>query len=293
MSILGPVLAGTVVCPSLRTALPAYIDHLNQQLVSYGHVYEEQAALWGAPALLEAPCAVLASAAGTPWLRLVEDAQAGAAQPFRRHGWMALEIAVAEVDALAASLEDSPFQVVGPPAPLDVSPQIRAAQAVGPAGEVLYLTQVDGEVPPFQLPRARCGVDHLFIPVLSAAQRAASLAFYEGISGVQGQCFDTRLGAVNQAWGKSPEERHPVAALQLAGESLIEIDELPAAAAQPPLPGRLPPGIAMVSFALQGIEEANLPWLSAPRHQPGPPGSGLTAVCRGAGGELAEFIEHA
>lgn len=291
MPILGPVLAGTVICPRMDVALNAYTNYLSMELVSYGHVYSEQAVLWGAVALEKAPCALLASVSGTPWLRLVEDPKAGRAEPFRRHGWMALEVLVADVDALVASLEDSPFQVVGPPAPLDVSPQVRAAQVVGPAGEVLYLTQVDGEVPPFQLPRARCPVDRLFIPVLSTAERSLALAHYEGASGAQGLCFNTRITAVNRAWSRPLEERHPVATLQLAGESLIEIDELPMATPGAASSGRLPPGIAVVSFALHGVEEAKLPWLHPPGEMMGPPYSRLGGVCRGAAGELAEFIE--
>ncbi len=291
MSILGPVLAGTVICPRMDVALDAYMNYLGMELVSYGHVYRQHAALWGAPALAQAPCAVLASASGAPWLRLVEDLQAGKAEPFRRHGWMALEILVADVDALADSLEHSPFQVVGPPAPLEVSPQVRAAQVIGPAGEVLYLTQVDGEVPPFQLPRARCPIDRLFIPVLSTADRSSALAFYEGISGAEGLRFNTRITAVNRAWNHPLDERHPVATLQLADESLIEIDELPMAVPSSAPSDRLPAGIAVVSFALQGIKEAKLPWLAPPWEMLGPPYSGLGAACRGAAGELAEFID--
>ena len=54
---------------------------------------------------------------------------------------------VDDVDALAAELASSPFRIIGGPADLSFSDQIRAMQVVGPAREVLYLTQAD-QTPP-------------------------------------------------------------------------------------------------------------------------------------------------
>ena len=107
-----------------------------------------------------------------------------------------------------------------------MSDRIRACQALGPSGEVLYLTQVDGEVPPFELPRCEAPVDHLFIPVLSTPSRDDSLHEYSCLSGNSGLSFDTRITVINQARGFDLDQRHPVATLQLAGRALIEIDEI-------------------------------------------------------------------
>ena len=48
---------------------------------------------------------------------------------------------------MAAELASSPFRIIGGPADLSFSDQIRAMQVVGPAREVLYLTQAD-QTPP-------------------------------------------------------------------------------------------------------------------------------------------------
>ncbi len=274
-----------MVCSRVAPVADAYGEFLEMRRVAEELVSPELARLWQAPALQGAPLLVLASRGGDPWLRLVEDPRAGMARPFRRLGWMALEIAVADTDALAARLSGTPFRVVGGPGALELSPLIRATQVVGPAGEVLYLTQVDGDAPPFQLPRARSPVDRLFIPVLSVAQRERALAFYERIAGVKGVCVDTRISALNMAWGYRKERRHPVAVVQLAGESLVEIDQLPEPEPFHRVEGRLPPGIAMVSFALAGAEADSGLRFSAPLS-----GGRRAAVLRGADGEWVEIV---
>ncbi len=54
---------------------------------------------------------------------------------------------------------------------------------------------------------------------------------------------------MSAAFGFSPEHKYPIAALKLAGQSLIEVDEMPGQAqARVVAEGELPAGIAMVSF---------------------------------------------
>jgi hypothetical protein len=62
--------------------------------------------------------------------------------------------------------------------------------------------------------------------------------------------MESRVKGMSAAFGLSPEHRYPIAALPLAGQSLIELDEMPAAAGpRATVDGELPPGIAIVSFA--------------------------------------------
>ena len=223
---MGPVALCTLVATDGRLLAEAYTGWLHQAVSRSEPLDQDTAATLGLPELAGRPSWILANAAGREWLQLVEYPGVPQRDALGTHGWMALEVLVDAVDELAASLEDSPFELLRPPADLDVSDKIRACQVRGPAGEILYLTQVKGQVPPFQLPRCEAPVDHLFIPVLSTPSRERSLADYATISGNEGILFDTKITVVNQSRGFGLERRHPVATLQLAGDALIEIDEI-------------------------------------------------------------------
>ena len=207
---------------------------------------------------------------------------------------MALEILVADVDRLGDTLRESPFDIFRPPADLDVSDQIRAMQVIGPAGEVLYLTQVNAEVPPFQIPQASCEVDRLFIPVSACLRRDEALAVYRKLGAGEHWTFDTRITSVNKALGLNLELRHPVATVQLAGKTMVEIDQLGVARPRPPTAGLLPAGIAMVSFLVDDIDSVGLQAVSPPQTLEGALYRGQrVVVVRGAAGELIELIQAA
>ena len=88
--------------------------------------------------------------------------------------------------------------------------------------------------------------------------------------------------------------KHPVATVQLAGQSMVEIDQLGVAKSRPPTAGRLPAGIAMVSFVFDNIDNIGIKPVSPPQRLEGKLyGGQRVAVCRGAGGELIELIEAA
>lgn len=279
-SRLGPVLLGTVICRDLAASQTAYCAWLGQLTLQQGRVSTAQALALKAPALIQARVALLGpDRHELPWLRLIEDPDAHFSPPFGRAGWMSLELAVRDVDALAAQLKGSPFTLLAEPADLEMSPHIRAMQVAGPSGEVLYLTQIKAAVPPFELPRARHFVDRLFIPVLGAPDRDRALKVYELIAQRRGLCFETRLSAFNRCNGLPFAQRHPVGVLQLRQASMIEIDQLPMSmASSAPHGARLPGGVASVMFKVP----ATHPLLKG------------EALCflRGAAGEGIELIAN-
>ncbi|MCP5131631.1 MAG: hypothetical protein H6985_18860 [Pseudomonadales bacterium] len=242
---LGPVALCTLLARDGQALVDAYTGYLHQVMVLADTLDAITAGAIGYPELSGARCWLLANARGRRWLQVVEYAAAIPGDSLASYGWLAMEVLVADVDSLAAGLNGSPFEILRPPANLDVSDRIRACQVKGPAGELLYLTQVDSEVPPFELPVCEAPVDHLFIPVLSTPSRERSLAEYSALSGTDGLSFDTRVTVVNQARGFDLERRHPVATLQLRGQALIEIDEI--AGTRPPSPG-ICSGMASVAF---------------------------------------------
>jgi len=249
---LGPARAATVVTATLDDSTALYGEALGQIVQDRGALRSGEAAALGWPSLAGARSAWMANALGEPWLRFIEHPDAAPSAPFRHHGWLSLEVAVQNVDALADALADTAFEIIGEPADLAMSDAIRAMQVAGPSGEVLYLTEVKRDLPPFELPRARCPVDRLFIPVMTCAEREAALAHYEALSGNGGLRFDTRITVISHALGLDRDHDHPVATLQLAGETLIEIDEVPGLDPAPFGADHPPTGIALVHFGHVG-----------------------------------------
>ena len=280
--LMGPVALCTVIARDGATAVEAYTRWLKQEVALTGPLDPDTAASIGHAQLAGKQHWILANTLGRQWLQIVEAPEAAERDNLGTLGWLAMEVLVANVDELAAELESSPFDLLRPPANLDVSDRIRACQVRGPCGEILYLTQVSGEVPPFQLPRCKAPVDHLFIPVLSTPSRDDSLSQYSRISGNAGISFDTKITVVNQARGFDLERRHPVATLQLAGCALIEMDQIAETGKKP---AGVTTGMACVAFHCQGDAEDNL------RHcEQGPFAGQRTANFTGCAGERYTLV---
>jgi hypothetical protein len=286
-STLGPALAATLVTPDFNGTVRAWCEFLRQRIQAHDHLSLKHARQWGVSELAGAPMCWLVNELGERWLRIIGLPDAEVVDPFAHKGWMSLEISVQDVDSLYPVLKDSPFRIIGEPANLDVSDDIRAMQVIGPAGEVLYLTEVKAEVPPFELPFARCAVDRLFIPVMLADDREAALGVYESFPGTEGLRFDTKITVINRARGLDIETKHPVSTIQLRGKNLIEIDQLDDLSERPLQHGLLPAGIAMITFGMDRFP-AELEDRLVSRADPATVNAGLV---RGAGGELIELIE--
>jgi hypothetical protein len=286
-SSLGPSLSATLVTPNLDRTTRAYCDFLHHHVHSSGTISAEQAFQWKLESMAGASMVWLANELEEPWLRVIEQADADVPDPFWHSGWFSLEVGVKEVDSLREGLDDSPFSIIGEPANLDVSDDIRAMQLVGPSGELLYLTQVNAKVPPFDLPFARCAVDRLFIPVLLSPDRDSSLATYEQFPGTSGMKFETKITVINQARKLDIDQRHLVSTIQLRGKHLIEIDQLDGLSMRPASPGSLPTGIGMITFAVNTIPtDADSYTMTE-----GVFAGHKATLMRGAAGELIELIE--
>jgi hypothetical protein len=254
-------LAGaTIVTPDLDAAIAAYRDHLGYTGAPPTLVGEALARGWGVPQAAGARMAVLRPASGEArFIRLVEGAPAPGFRPLACLGWTAIEIVVQDLQALADRLADSPFRIIGPPAVLDFdfTDAISAMQVVGPGGEILYLTQIDGVIPGFDLPAALSIVGQMFIMVLATAGIADSASFYEEQGAQVGPTIAARIAILSEAYDLPAEQRHDLATVALAERSLIEIDAFPAAVvARPASAIGLPSGIAMVSMATPADDPA-------------------------------------
>ena len=141
---LGPCCIATLASHDAARLVDDYCSHLHCRVLASEALSESLAEQWGCPELTGATYWLLGNTNGRPWLRVVEDPAAMPATPLSRAGWMAMEVLVADVDGLAAALETSPFEILRPVANLELSEKIRAVQVQGPAGELLYLTQIAG-----------------------------------------------------------------------------------------------------------------------------------------------------
>lgn len=253
MSALDRILMVTLGCADLTAAEDAYCRHLHYQRVGAERVSAELAQLWGLEAAAGAEYLLLAPAGDTRhFIRLLQVDTGSAYRPFSAAGWNAAEILVKDVDSLADSLAGSPFTVVGAPANLSFTDKIRACQVVGPAGEVLYLTQIKGDIPGFSLAPADRTVAWCFVVILATASLPAAKEFYVTRYAIaDAPVIDARVTMMSAAFGLPREHQHRISALTLGDPGyLLEVDELPPASAHRRVQHRLlPPGISMVSFS--------------------------------------------
>jgi hypothetical protein len=251
----GPLRHAVLIVADAQPVVAAYAA-LGLIVIARQPVPQAEARAWGQPALAGLPRADLGwPGARAPLLRVIERAGAKPRPTRFSHGWMALEILVRDVDALATRLPVAGFEVVGPPADLDVSPAIRAMQIVGPAGEMLYLTQVKAAVPPFEIPLAlelpaAQMWGPLFIAVMSVPSRAAVLEACAPLQPRAHLTFETKVTVLNRALGRALDHRWPVATVQWAGRCLFEVDEVVDPAVRTPAGDELPDGLAWIAMDL-------------------------------------------
>jgi len=287
-SVLGPVQAATIISQNYQGSIDSWCEYLGQHIHSEITVTEEGAKRWGYSDLSGRRITWLANDLNEPWLRIVESPNAELCDPFESYGWFSLEINVQDVDQLYEDLKDSPFKVIGEPAYLEVSDSIRAMQVLGPDNEVLYLTEIQAEVPPFEVPFARCYVDRVFVPVVTVPNRLKALEYYEAFEHTEGLQFETKITVISRNMNLDLETRFPVATVQLAGKNLVEIDEVPGLKTCIINSSTPPSGIGAVSFEVNKLPEGSASYdvLMGPmRGQRG-------ALTFGAAGELIELIER-
>jgi hypothetical protein len=293
--MLGRIATVTLTTPDLRAATSAYQRCLGYRVTDDGALGREVARLWGRPLLGTRRAVLMEPASGSDtYLRFVEGPAYPEYEPLACVGWNAAEIVVADVDALASQLAHGPFRIVGPPADLSFSDAIRAMQVVGPARELLYLTQIKRPLAAFDVPRAASFVDRVFIVILGGHDLASLQDYYHGQFGVaRASVMHSVVSTLSARYGLPADFRHPIAAMQTGGQCYIEADGMPAGAApRPCAPGELPPAIAMVSFEVERLPEALPTRLGSVERPVGLPYGGRRAcACVGPAGELIELVE--
>jgi catechol 2,3-dioxygenase-like lactoylglutathione lyase family enzyme len=293
--MLDAIVAVTLSAPDLGATARAYEAQLGYRRVEEASVSRSLAKGWGAPATKGRDYVLMQPASGEPvYLRIVEaDEPAPGYAPLKTFGWNANEILVEDPVALAPLLKE-PFRIIGEPRPLDFNPNIIAMQVTGPAGEVAYFTRIPPQGSVFDLGSARSFVDRTFIVVTGGPDVDASRAFYRDV--LQMPTTDpapTKIQVLQDAYGLPRDAQTRIGIVRFPSSFLIELDQYPAAAVpRPTRRGHLPPGIAMVSFAVKSFEGSKLPWKVTPRVRTERPYDGRRAgILVGPAGEWIELIE--
>ncbi|MHA7819799.1 MAG: VOC family protein [Erythrobacter sp.] len=292
----GTILGGLSTVPDLETAIRAYRDVLELELVEQGELAADLAASWGCPANTGSPYAVLRPSSGEPcWFRLVEQPDHPDFRPTTSYGWAAFETTVEDVWRWPEALPGDLFEIVGPPKTLEnIEPAFIPMQALGTGREMIYLNQVLGDLPDTDLPRARAPVDRIFIVVLATPSREDSIAWYcERLGLMRGADYTLPYSMINDAFGMPPETQTTITMVSHGRMPIVEVDDYPQAAT-PRLrhEGMLPPGNALVTLAVASLDACSADWIVPPVNREGALYEGRrSATAIGAGGELVECVE--
>lgn len=293
--MLTAIIAVTLSAPDLDLAERAYVQDLHYQVVERGAVSQALANAWGAPQAKASRFVLLQPASGEPtYLRIVQRPATPDFAAMKTLGWNSNEILVQDVDALATKLRDSAFRIVGEPRPLSSSSTVRAMQVIGPAGELNYLTCIPREGGTFIKTPAKSFVDRSFIAVLGGASIEAMRSFYHDGLGLQvTPAYASTVNVLQDAWRLPKDSLTQMALALISPGYLVELDQYPQGAKPRPVrSGDLPPGMAMVSFAVDSLDAIKLPWVVAPAARSGAPYHGRRAgVVHGPAGEWIELIE--
>lgn len=280
---------------SAWSAVPGY------RTVERGRLPRDLCAAWNAPEAEGQRYCLMQPASGEEvYLRFVDTGERGHGPP-ATHGWIATELLVTDPDDLAKRLEGSAFRRLGGPS--DLYPRHggpRAMQVIGPSGELIYFTRLLPGGSLYGLKRAQSYVDRPFIVILGGPSGQALRAFYGGVLGLR---ILDRTPFVNSAvalrYAVPADTVFPTAVARIPGRRfLLQLDECPPGVApRTRRPGHLPPGLAMVSFAVPDLDEiarlqAAVPTRAAPRAIEGVAYRGRrVAVIEGPVGEWLELIE--
>ena len=293
--MLGPITAVTITTPDVAASIDAYERYLGYRCRFDGPVPEALAAFWSLPAVSRQRMALLVPASGAATcLRLIEGGGDPDLRIFGTLGWNAAELIVQDVDELAQRLAGSPFRIIGPPADLSFSDQIRAMQVVGPAHEVLYLTMAKSRLEQFDLPEPGSFVDRVFIMILGGASLAELQAWFTEHFGLPATpVIPSVISVLSEQYGLPSDHLHPITAVPLAGQCYIELDQMPAAARRRSAPpGQLPAGIAMVTFEVDALPDRLVGLRAAAALDLPPYERRPTLLMRGPTGELIELVER-
>ena len=151
MANLGKITAVTVSTSDLNQMVEVYQKFLRYRVTNSGQINSKESSAWGAEMIKGNDYVVMQPEKSDDFsFRFIHQPDLFNYTAFKSTGWNAAELIVEDVDRLAIELEESPFKIIGSPADLSFTNDIRAMQVIGPANEILYLTQFKKNIPEFE-----------------------------------------------------------------------------------------------------------------------------------------------
>ena len=125
-------------------------------------------------------------------------------------------------------------------------------QIKGPDEEVVFLTQINSDVPPFRLPRASSLIDQIFIMVIGCKDMAAATDWFKTNLGFsRGEEMQIAYTMLAKAYGKDLTTQYSLTTMVDDKDVFLEVDQYPAeAVSRRKHDGMLPPGCSMTTFIL-------------------------------------------
>jgi hypothetical protein len=269
---------------------------MDYEVVERGRILIDLAQAWQCPASGGCAYAILQPASGAKvFLRFIEGDIVPDYRPIRTYGWAATELCVTDVEAVNTRMLASPFDIIGPPKPLDGFATIKPMQVRGPDMETVYLTEILVDGSEHGLPSPQSLIDRPFIMVLACPDLRAGIAWAREVLGLD--MIDPvaiRYSMIALAFDLPPEEKTEIVTGRWnGGDVFLELDQYPAAATpRPRRQGALPPGVAIVSMTHPDFSRLEGHWLSAPVVREGPLYDGrLVGVLQTPDGALLEVID--
>ncbi|MFV3073645.1 hypothetical protein [Niveispirillum fermenti] len=292
---MGIIRSATVTVADPERAAALYQEWFGYRRIEAGIIDRALAESWGAPAMAGREQVLLGPASGVEiFLRLVRGTSPAETVPMRSLGWSAMEIGVEDVFATGAVMDASPFDVIGPPKPMESLPTIHPMQVRAPDGEISFLTEIKSKVPGNGLPRPAAPIDHIFIMVMGCSESDETYAWFERQLAVEPRMtMEIGYRLINEAFGLPLSNKIRLRTAKARGLVCLEFDTLPAGAVpRPQVAGELPAGIAMVSLLRADLDGVPGPWITPPSVRSGAHYAGRRAgTLRTPDGVLVEVVE--
>lgn len=287
--------AATVTVSDLKRTTDLYSQYFDYSVVEQGQISDALAASWHTPKSTGLPYAVMQPSSGADvFLRFVEQPPVEGYKALRSYGWNAIEICVQDVMAVNARMLNSPLEIIGPPNKIPGLDAIHPMQVKGPDQEIVYLTQINDDLPEYNLPRAGSLIDKLFILVIGNSDMDRAAAWMQEKCGLGfGREMEIPYTMIAKAYGTPLDELHKICTLIHDKDVFLELDQYPDAAIQRPHhDGMLVPGCALGTLYHPDFDALPGPWLTEPTQRDGAIYQGKrVGVLRDPDGTLIEMVE--
>lgn len=292
--------AATLSVADLERSIASYTEWLDYSVEERGHLDDGLATSWGAPAAAGKPYAVIRPSSGHDiFIRFVQNRIHPDYRPLVSFGWAAIEVCVQDVLKVNERMQQSPFEIIGPPREIEGLPAIYPMQVKGPDGEIVYFTQIRDDLPAFDLPRADSLIDRLFILVMACSDMAASLAWLEAHCdfAIGRERMEIVYTMLANAFGTPLDELHAISTMVHGKDVFLELDQMPPqATARPHYDGELPQGAAIGTFLhpdFDALSERNRDlWITPPTVRDSAVYAGKrSGTLRALDGTLVELVE--